>query len=354
MLYTYPDIKVVHLEMTTRCNAACPMCPRNMQGSGVNPNMPVAELSLSDIKTIFQPDFVGRLKRMYMCGNYGDALVAKDTLETFQYFREHNAKMNLLLVTNGSGRTPDWWKALAKTVDQVTFSIDGLEDTNHLYRRQTDWKKIMAATTAFIEAGGKANWEFLVFKHNEHQVEEARALSQKMGFQKFTHKATDRFWSAGRVVESAEVLDAAGKVEYLLEAPSPENRNKAVAAIDQATQGQKDYQSYLEQTEIDCKVMKDQQIYVNAEGVTLPCCWTGKLYERHQPPGKSRLWQLINKLPLGKESLNAKTQGLRSIIDGPFFQTIVPESWQKGPQRFTVCARTCGKLDVIKSIWRQA
>ena len=27
----------MHLELTTRCNAACPQCPRNLQGGAENP-----------------------------------------------------------------------------------------------------------------------------------------------------------------------------------------------------------------------------------------------------------------------------------------------------------------------------
>ena len=90
MLYRYNDIKTVHLEVTDKCNAACPMCARNINGGEDNPQLPDVELSVDDVRTMFPVDFVKQLDRMYMCGNYGDPIAAKDTLEIFQYFRKKN------------------------------------------------------------------------------------------------------------------------------------------------------------------------------------------------------------------------------------------------------------------------
>jgi hypothetical protein len=44
-----------------------------------------------------------------------------------------------------------------------------LEDTNHLYRENVEWKKIMENARAFISAGGTAHWDMLIFDHNKHQ-----------------------------------------------------------------------------------------------------------------------------------------------------------------------------------------
>ena len=112
-MYKSHEIRTVHLEITDKCNAACPMCARNINGGEDNPQLPGTELSIDDIKQIFRPEFIRQLDRMYMCGNYGDPIAARDTLETFQYFREHNAKINLSMHTNGSAKKPDWWRQLA-------------------------------------------------------------------------------------------------------------------------------------------------------------------------------------------------------------------------------------------------
>ena len=134
-MYNYNDIKTVHLEITQKCQAACPMCDRNENGGKDNKHITNAELSLQDCKNIFPPDFIKQLNTMYMCGNLGDPIVAKDTLEVFKYFREHNDKMWLSMNTNAGAKDENWWAELAKVFGRmgtVIFSVDGLSDTNHI------------------------------------------------------------------------------------------------------------------------------------------------------------------------------------------------------------------------------
>ena len=69
-MYNYENIKEIHLEITQRCNASCPMCDRNENGGVVNKHIrsDLQELTLDDCIDIFPADFVGQLKNMYMCG----------------------------------------------------------------------------------------------------------------------------------------------------------------------------------------------------------------------------------------------------------------------------------------------
>src|SRR5207302_493437 len=173
-MFGYQAIREVHLEITSRCNAACPQCGRNDSLGRDNPELPLTELSLDDVKALFPAELVARLQHLYMCGNYGDALVARDTLEVFAWLRALNPELRLSMLTNGSGRTGGWWRELARLGVTVHFGIDGLEDTNHLYRRNTSWPRILESVRAFIGGGGRALWDYIVFRHNEHQIEEAR------------------------------------------------------------------------------------------------------------------------------------------------------------------------------------
>ena len=135
IMYRYEEIRTIHLEVTQNCQAACPMCDRNMNGEGVNPHINLDELTLADCKKIFSPKFIKQLNTMYMCGNLGDPIVAKDTLEIFEYFRSNNPNIWLSMNTNAGARDKDWWKELAKIYGRmgaVIFSVDGLEDTNHM------------------------------------------------------------------------------------------------------------------------------------------------------------------------------------------------------------------------------
>lgn len=69
-MYKYDEIKVVHLEPTTKCNASCSQCLRSANGGEINPYLPITELSLNDVKKIFPISFVAQLRSMNMCINY--------------------------------------------------------------------------------------------------------------------------------------------------------------------------------------------------------------------------------------------------------------------------------------------
>lgn len=379
-MYKSSEITTVHLEVTERCNASCPQCARNINGGEVNPQLHNAELSLDDVRTILKPEFIKQLKRLYMCGNYGDPISANDTLEIFEYIRSHNAKMQLSFHTNASAKTPEWWSRLPAAMGKshyVVFSVDGLEDTNHLYRQGTVWKKIMENARAFIAAGGRARWDYIVFGHNEHQVEEARALAESMGFEKFNVKKSNRFFSNTRGAVKAEhqAGNRKGAETTLLSMPkNPEYQNAALKQLESLSKdkgeikidfmttvaelegkiGQqkfnsdpakkKDMEKYWDTVEVKCKVAEEKSIYITAEGYLQPCCWTaGQMYVWYWKERGGQIWDAIN--AAGLDSLDLRVNDLNDVIDGKFMQEIIPESWNKpscAEGKLAVCAKTCG------------
>ena len=99
-----------------------------------------------------------------MCGNHGDPMVAKDTLDMYEWLRYNNSKLYLHMTTNGGGRSDEWWKNIAKVFGKngrVTFSVDGLEDTNHLYRVNVDWKELKIQWTFIHKQAEKVYGCFL-------------------------------------------------------------------------------------------------------------------------------------------------------------------------------------------------
>ena len=52
----YQDIKVVHFEVSSKCNALCPQCARSVFGSKVNPNLNQKDLKLNEVKKIDKPE----------------------------------------------------------------------------------------------------------------------------------------------------------------------------------------------------------------------------------------------------------------------------------------------------------
>ena len=171
----------VHWEPTDKCNSGCPMCPRyDSKGFEIS-TLENVEWTLESFKKAWTVDFIKDLNKVLACGNFGDPCACNEFVDMYEYMREINPSIELACNTNGSLRTRDWWARLGKVITErpgqtsgyCTFSLDGLEDTNHLYRRGTIWKNIIRNAEAFIAAGGVAHWDFIVFEHNEHQVDEA-------------------------------------------------------------------------------------------------------------------------------------------------------------------------------------
>ena len=44
-MYNLSDIKTLHIELTNKCQASCPMCARNLQGGVVNPFIHETEIT---------------------------------------------------------------------------------------------------------------------------------------------------------------------------------------------------------------------------------------------------------------------------------------------------------------------
>ena len=188
------EIKSLQIEVTSHCNLMCPQCGRVHYGK-LNPLLNLSDLKPEDYDKIFYEEKLPSLKQVFLNGNFGDPVISKH----INYLIEILLKKEIIVkvFTNGSLRNSSWWenlgKLFAKTQNEVVFSIDGLKDTNSIYRVNSQWDKIMENVSAYLKSGAKARWDFLVFKHNQHQVEEAQALAKKMGFKNFVKKKTSRF-----------------------------------------------------------------------------------------------------------------------------------------------------------------
>lgn len=236
-------IKVLHLESTDVCQAACPLCARETDPSFNKKQQ--HHLTIAHIQKHFSDRVISNLDKVFMCGVYGDPAAAKHTLDIYRWFRQLNSNITLGMNTNGAIQNTFWWHELGhmfnQPLDYVVFSIDGLEDTNATYRRGVDWSKLMANADAYISAGGSAHWDMLVYRHNQHQVDECEQLARDMGFKWFRAK-----------VSSRELLNSNLQTPLGWHIP------------------------VYKQGPIRCHVLEEKSAYIDAQGQISPCCWLGR------------------------------------------------------------------------------
>jgi len=234
-------IRTLHLEPTDVCQLACPLCARETD-KDFNKNQQ-HHLRVEHIQQRYTERKIKSLDKMFMCGNYGDPAAGKYTLDIYRYFRQLNPDIVLGMNTNGALQNTFWWHGLGGILNQpedyCVFSIDGLADSNHVYRKNVNWDKLMSNAQAFIAAGGHAHWDMLVYRHNQHQVDACEQLARDMGFKWFRAKVSKRPMIGG------------------LEEP-----------IGWHTPAQKT-------GTIKCHAVAEKSEYVDAQGRISPCCWLG-------------------------------------------------------------------------------
>ena len=324
----YQHIRSVHLEISTRCNAACPDCPRNFRGVDVMETYPLTDMRLEQAQQIFPPEFVRRLRRFLINGNYGDFVTARDGLEIVEYLLQCNPHLQIEISTNASAR-PEIWTRLGGLGVTVDFRLDGLADTHHLYRQNTNFELILDNARKFIAAGGRAVWAFIPFKHNQHQIEAAREMAKQMGFADF--------W----------IVDAGRNTMPVF------TRDRRLSHVIGDYQGSTDFDELWQQVntwqvdpggavrmetadrKISCYAKREREIYVCANGEVYPCCWLG-FYPQHsvQRPSNQQLQPLIARN-------NALEHGIEAAI--AWFNRI-EQTWDRSVPEGKIfsCNETCG------------
>lgn len=247
------SIKWVHVEASSKCNAWCPACPRNKKGYGLVDGLIEQDLGTDQFSAVLEQ--LPSLHGVQFCGNLGDPIAASNIVNLVELAKSHANKIQVH--TNGSLRSTSWWQdfaTLLKDVDHdVWFGIDGINETHEIYRQATSFDRVISNAMAFISAGGQATWQFIPFKHNEHQIKDCIKLSQKLGFRKFKivksfrkNRTQVRHWRTGEefLLEPADVYEKKWKIV---------DRTQVVLN--------------------DCMHLQQPSIYLDASGNISPCCY---------------------------------------------------------------------------------
>lgn len=385
-MYNLDNIRRLHIELSSRCNASCGACSRNLSGGPVVPELKLEDLSLEDIKQMFSDGSIAsNLYFINYCGNVGDPVMAPDILSILEYFQSVNTTGNLFqqVRTNGGMRNEEFWKNIGNFFASqqkrqrhisntsmflqsgVVFSVDGLEDTNHLYRRGVKWEKLFANMQAYASTGATALWEFLIFEHNQHQIEEARALAKSMGFYFITKNAHGLGEDEG-VPKGMDLFNKnTREYEYTLYPANykGERKDSKYFAIKEdyhrVIPMLTEYSSNLGKcANITCKSLnpdKYQEIYVSSSGYLLPCCYLGGVLG-HKYTSYSR-YQFDNKLhELGLDAIDLRKHSIPDVLNNINFKNLFLDGWKADSVengKLLFCAEMCGENSKMDTLYNK-
>lgn len=376
-MITFEELKSVHVELSSACNAACPNCPRNIHGGYPLPGLDPSTMSLVQFQSIFTVEVLNQLERFLFCGNYGDPIYCRDLPDILAYVASVNPKIRVKVHTNGGIRSPEWWHKLAESypVDRllVVFSVDGLADTNHVYRRNVVWDRLQENINSFISAGGNAVWEFLIFQHNEHQIESARAQAEQQGFADIVFKRPFGFESVSEGREHMKVVDRRGDFEYFIYPASAEYQHqlqetdvvsndddldyppaayhKLMTEIDRQhyLSSEKSRHTQFDSVEIDCMTKDNSEIYIDSRGRVHPCCFLGVGTQDNLLSAEHIQYQEWLNRTVTVDEIDATQRPLREILEQGYLQQI-EANWQQSHSgdRLMCCTKMCASKKSLR------
>jgi MoaA/NifB/PqqE/SkfB family radical SAM enzyme len=333
------DIKVLTIEATSYCNAKCPHCPRFDTQGNLHPDLTLEHLNFDLIQSNLQLDKLTNLKIVRLEGDKGDPMMHPDIEKIIDVLSRAPSGPVVNVVTNGSIRSPAWWQSSAKKFPKlhVTFSIDGLEDTNHLYRVGLDFNKIINNAKSFIDHGGNATWKFILFKHNEHQIDDIIQLSQQLGFAELeiTSCRTGDFQN---LTDWPVIVN--NKVSHFLQQPTNRIHKKIVHDTAKSLLRLDNFGNDFDRI---CPWMVAGKLYITYLNELIPCCMM-HFDTKNNYFGKTRLIEMTG----GIDNQDLTKHSISTILGNKFFDHELKDSLTTGKWHIN-CARSC-KSQILNNI----
>ena len=301
-IWNKEKVEWVDIESTSFCNIDCPGCYRQVKRKKVNHILDKDFLSFSNLKKWINKKHFPNLNLLNFCGSIDEPTLHPDMLDIVKYYN-NEVDVNINISSNGSTKTPDFWWKLGKEGISVFFGIDGTDQKSlEKYRVGSNFKKIRQNCKAFIDSGGRAVWQFIVFEHNEHLIEEARHMANENGFEHF-------------------------RLIYSHRSDNKESKKKV----------------RNEEHEIVCKYGNQKRIFLSHTGALLPCCFFNseylQVYAGHDIDTKfMKKYEEFG----GPLAVNLKYNDPDEVMNGELYDSVV-ESWKNKNTVMERCWNTCKK-----------
>ena len=295
--------QALHIEPTNICTLKCAGCartrfidqwPQHWRNHSVDVDslMQFLDIELAGMSVVF-------------CGNYGDPIYHPDFVRMIQEFKQRGAHVKI--VTNGSYKKSEWWQELVSWLDHndtVIFSVDGVPENFTQYRVNADWSSIQTAMTICAQAKCETTWKFIPFLFNQHNIDQAQALSQQLGIDHFEISPSDRFDEQTKHLKPTSDL------------------------IGARFDDQQSWKNHNKLNGVDAKCATGTQHFVTADGYYSPCCYVAD----HRFYYKTEFGK-------NKKAYNISHTSLTSILKQPsvidFYQTL---------ESIPACQYNCPKI----------
>lgn len=193
----------IAIEPTTACNLRCPHCPSGLKSFSRD----TGKISMENFEKYV--DDIHKTTAYLMLYFQGEPYLNPAFYDLVKYAR----KKKLFVATSTNAHFLDEKRA-AKTIEsginQIIISIDGLsQDTYEKYRLEGHLDKVIEGTRNLVEAKRKVRncqthiiWQFIVFAHNEHEVDAIKEEAKRIGVDEVR-------------IKSAQIYDDGNSADWL-------------------------------------------------------------------------------------------------------------------------------------------
>lgn len=306
------------VDPSSACDLRCPFCPTG-KGKGTRP---AAMMSFEHFKAVV--DELGPTALQVEFMNWGEPTLNKELPRMVAYAKSFG--LGTRLSSHMNRMTPEMASALVDSgLDVVIVSVDGASpETYAKYRVGGDYdavlrniKGLVAARAARGSSTPRIDWQFLVFRHNEHEIKIAEAVARFVG--------ADRFGASPAAIPDPDWMPV-GEGRSLYPAPKPDGTNDLLRPED------------LERTRAagtPLCVWPWLGTVVNANGSVSPCCAIEDEAQDYGDVagGHAAVWNGPDMVAARSFLTGGRPSRENACVKCPFIGHVnmpVPQSWSHG------------------------
>lgn len=341
-----------HLEPSAICPLKCPRCPRIE-----HPDTPWLnhQMDLEFFQSFMAPDLlIDHVRRITMCGDVGDPIYCRDYLQIYRYIKKHNPKCHVFTVTNGTGKSTEWWQefgSVANAYDSINFSVDGFDhDSNNLYRVNSRFDSIINGMRTLRSCNSDIfmNWAAIVFRFNQNHIDAMSDMARAIGMDAMQITKSTKFGSKYGAAYQGDNDPLEPDARWI---SSSHRYERTMIDLSGRRQDRQDYleenrrrfqiaqENYSHSPVIPMCEIGNRGLYVNAEGVVFPCSWVSFPYKSLSWNGKTINWS-DSFFARYRDQMNLRYRSLDEILGDPLWQ-LCSRGWKDSNHTWVECGQKC-------------
>lgn len=279
-----------HIEVSSICTLKCPRCTR----AEIPETLLNRQLTLDFFRNQIGKSQIKKIRKISFCGDDGDPIYAKHFLEIVEWIKDINPSIQLLIITNGSYKTTEWWLKLATFLnehDEIHWSLDGWDqNSNSKYRINCDWNSIVDGIDTFTKYNTSTYTVIatIAFRFNELHFDNILQIAKDYSIDCWQLTKSTKFGSV--------YPDAYGNNDLL------EPLNKSLIASGHRFEREQNYITAKKRPGADLKqifwerakqlqsskeypalcYIGNKGVFLKATGEFYPCCWTALRYPHNE------------------------------------------------------------------------